>query len=141
MNIDELKMRIPATIINWADDRIDNMIRTNPQMALPGVYLKRGIKNYIDKQSEHLSKIIEQASMFLLKDGEIDMNGLFCDLMNALQDMPETAFKAGFIRGSIGKGCVRILLPDGPIWNALLGGIDSIKITSDDFKVLKDMLD
>lgn len=140
MSIDDLKNNIPDILKKWADGMVGNLVRSNPRLSAVSVYVKRGIKNYIDRESEAIAKILDNASLFLLEDGRLDADVVFNDMMNVLNTMPETEFRSGIIRGTIGNGIIRITLPDGLIWDALFGETGAIKITSDDFEQLKEIV-
>ena len=140
MSIEDLKNNIPDILKNWADGRIDNLVRSNPRLSTASVYIKRGIKNYIDRESEAITRMLDNASLFLLEDGKLDADAVFNDLMNVLNTMPETEFRTGIVRGTIGNGAVRFLMPDGLFWSILLGDTGAIKLTTDDFSLLRDLV-
>ena len=64
---------------------------------------------------------------------------LFKDMMTMFRDMDETPFGKGFIKGTIGKGVIRLKLPENPIFNLMFGNTGAIKITEADFMELKEL--
>ena len=64
----------------------------------------------------------------------------FEDRMKMLAAMDEVPFGRGIIRGTIGKGVIRIEVPDGPVWGLLFGNTGAIKLTADDFNALRNIV-
>ena len=54
MNITELKEKLLESVDVWADARIDDMVKANPMLAIPSVYMKRAAHNIISKNKEQL---------------------------------------------------------------------------------------
>lgn len=121
-SITEIKDKMADSLLLWIDDRIDTLVEANPKLKVASVYLKRGAKNYIAKERDNLNTMIDNASLFLCdENGNIDADMLFNDLIVMFREMDEMPFGKGFIRGTIGKGNIRIALPDNPVSNILFG--------------------
>lgn len=139
--IQELKEKAPDMLKAWVDSRIDNLTRNNPSLAVTSTYLKRGARNYIDRETGKLGTIIDDAALFLVgDDGRLDINTVFADMMKMLAAMDEVPFGRGIIRGTIGKGVIRVEVPDGPVWGLLFGNTGAIKLTADDFNALRNIV-
>ena len=41
MKIEELKEKLLASVGLWADARIDDLVKGNPMLAIPSLYMKR----------------------------------------------------------------------------------------------------
>ncbi len=137
----EFKDRLMSSLEAWAESRIDDFSANNPRMAIASVYMKRGVKNYLNRESDRIGNMINDAALFLCDEsGHIDTEMLFDDLMSVFKEMEEIPFGKGFIRGTLGKGVIRFQLPDNPITGILFGESQSIKITSRDFLELKEIL-
>ena len=135
--IAELKEKAPDILKEWVDGRIDNLARTNPKLAPVSVYLRRGAHNYINRWSDRIGGILDEASMFLVgEDGKFDISTAFSDMLKMLSSMDEVPFGSGLMRGTIGKGAVRFEIPDGLLWSMIFGDTGAIKLTQDDFRAL-----
>ena len=66
MNITELKEKLLTSVDLWADARIDDMIKGNPMLAIPSVYMKRAAHNIISINKEKLGKTIDNAALFIV---------------------------------------------------------------------------
>lgn len=141
MNIPELKEKLLASLDLWADARISDMVKENPALAIPSVYMKRAAHNVIAKNKESWGKSIDNATLFIAdEDGNIDANTIFSDLMQMLENISNYEFDLGFIKGRINDGAVSIDLPDNIITTILFGSKKSISFTKSDFEELKSLI-
>ena len=60
--------------------------------------------------------------------------------MVIFRDMDEIPFSLGLTAGTIGKGVIRIQIPDNIFTNILFGNMGSIKVTESDIKDLFDLI-
>lgn len=140
-NITELKDKFIDSMQLWADDRIDDFVANNPKLKVASVYLKRGAKNFLAKQKEGMGNMIDNAALFICdENGNVDADLLFNDMLAMFREMEEIPFGKGLIRGSIGKGVVRLTLPDNPLTNILFGDTGAIRITDTDLIELKKLI-
>ena len=138
MNIPELKEKLLTSLDLWADARISDMVKDNPALAIPSVYMKRAAHNVIAKNKESWGKSIDNATLFIAdEDGNIDADTIFSDLMQMLENISNYEFDLGFIKGRINNGAVSIDLPDNIITTILFGSKKSISFTKSDFEELK----
>lgn len=141
MNVTELKEKLLTSLDLWADARISDMVRENPALAIPSVYMKRASHNIIAKHKDSWGKSIENATLFIAdENGNIDADTIFSDLMQMLENISNYEFDLGFIKGRIDGGVLSIDLPDNIITTILFGSKKSISFTKDDFDELKSLV-
>lgn len=141
MNIPELKEKLLTSLDLWAEARISDMVKDNPALAIPSVYMKRAAHNVIAKNKESWGKSIDNATLFIAdEDGNIDADTIFSDLMQMLENISNYEFDLGFIKGRIDGGALVIDLPDNIITTILFGSKKSISFTKSDFEELKSLI-
>ena len=141
MNVTELKDKLLTSLDLWADARISDMVKDNPALAIPSVYMKRASHNIIAKNKDSWGKSIDNATLFIAdEDGNIDADTIFTDLMQMLESISNYEFDLGFIKGRIDGGTLSIDLPDNIITNILFGSKKSISFTKTDFDELKSLI-
>ena len=141
MNVTELKEKLLTSLDLWADARISDMVKGNPALAIPSVYMKRASHNIIAKNKDSLGKSIDNATLFIAdENGNIDADTIFTDLMQMLESISNYEFDLGFVNGRIDGGILTIDLPDNIITNILFGSKKSISFTKTDFEELKSLI-
>nr|DAG34333.1 MAG TPA: hypothetical protein [Caudoviricetes sp.] len=141
MNITELKEKLLESVDVWADARIDDMVKANPMLAIPSVYMKRAAHNIISKNKDKWDKSIDNATLFLAdENGNIDADTIFSDMMQMLKSVNDYHFDFGFIHGHIDNGTISVDLPDNIATAILFGSKRSINFTEEDFVELKDLI-
>lgn len=141
MNLTQLKEKFLSSVDIWADSRIDDMVKGNPMLAIPSVYMKRATHNLISKNRENWGKLIDNATLFITDEkGEIDTDTIFIDMIQMLKSVKEQPFDLGIIHGHIANGIVYIDLPDNIVTTILFGSKKSITLTEEDFAELKDLI-
>lgn len=141
MNINELKKKLLDSADFWVEQRIDELVERNPKMAVASVYLKRGARNWLAKERDTISKTMDGVAMFIADgEGNVNTETLFDDLINLFTAMDEMPYDYGMVKGTIGKGKIRIDIPDNILTNILFGNSDAITITDDDIKELKELI-
>lgn len=141
MNVTELKEKLLTSLDLWADARISDMVKENPALAIPSVYMKRASHNIIAKHKDSWGKSIDNATLFIAdEEGNIDADTIFSDLMQMLENISNYEFDLGFIKGRIDRGAFSIDLPDNIITTILFGSKKSISFTKDDFEELKSLI-
>lgn len=141
MNITELKEKLLTSIDLWADARISDMVKENPALAIPSVYMKRAAHNIIAKNKDSWGKSIDNATLFIAdEDGNIDADTIFSDLMQMLENISDYKFDLGFIKGRIDDGVIAIDLPDNIVTTILFGSKKSISFAKEDFEELKSLI-
>lgn len=141
MNVTELKEKLLTSLDLWADARISDMVKENPALAIPSVYMKRASHNIIAKHKDSWGKSIDNATLFIAdEDGNIDADTIFSDLMQMLENISNYEFDLGFIKGRIDSGALVIDLPDNIITTILFGSKKSISFTKADFEELRSLV-
>lgn len=141
MNVTELKEKLLTSVDLWADARISDMVKENPALAIPSVYMKRAAHNIIAKNKDSWGKSIDNATLFIAdEDGNIDADTIFSDLMQMLENISNYEFDFGIIKGRIDSGALVIDLPDNIITTIFFGSKKSISFTKDDFEELRSLI-
>ena len=141
MNVTELKEKLLTSLDLWADARISEMVKENPTLAIPSVYMKRASHNIIAKNKDIFGKSIDNATLFIAdENGNIDSDTIFTDLIQMLESISNYEFDLGFVKGRIDCGTLSIDLPDNIITNILFGSKKSISFTKTDFEELKSLI-
>jgi hypothetical protein len=141
MNVTELKEKLLTSLDLWADARISDMVKENPALAIPSVYMKRASHNIIAKHKDSWGKSIDNATLFIAdEDGNIDANTIFEDMMQMMENISNYEFDFGFFKGRIDCGTLSIDLPDNIITTILFGSKKSISFTKADFEELKSLI-
>ena len=141
MNVNELKEKLLTSLDLWADARISDMVKENPALSIPSVYMKRASHNIIARHKDSWGKSIDNATLFIAdEDGNIDADTIFSDLMQMLENISNYEFDLGFIKGRIDGGALVIDLPDNIITTILFGSKKSISFTKEDFEELKSLI-
>lgn len=141
MNVTELKEKLLTSLDLWADARISDMVKENPALAIPSVYMKRASHNIIAKHKDSWGKSIDNATLFIAdEDGNIDADTIFSDLMQMLENISNYEFDLGFIKGRIDGGVLSIDLPDNILTTILFGSKKSISFTKNDFEELRSLI-
>ena len=141
MNVTELKEKLLTSLDLWADARISDMVKENPALAIPSVYMKRASHNIIAKNKDSWGKSIDNATLFIAdEDGNIDADTIFSDLMQMLANISNYEFDLGFIKGRIDGGALAIDLPDNIITTILFASKKSISFTKADFEELRSLV-
>lgn len=141
MNVTTLKDKFLDSIDLWLEERVDDLLKGNPSLAIPSIYLKRGCHNIINKYENKISNSIDNVSLFIAdENGNIDANTMFNDAMELFNSIDETNFEIGIVSGVVGKGKVVINIPDNIFTNIMFGSKKSITFNEDDFVELKSLL-
>ena len=141
MNVTELKEKLLTSLDMWADARISDMVKENPALAIPSVYMKRASHNIIAKNKDSWGNSIDNATLFIAdENGNIDANTIFEDIMQLLKAVEDYHFDFGIVHGHISNGAISIDLPDNIATAILFGSKRSINFTEEDFVELKDLV-
>ena len=117
------------------------MVKENPALAIPSLYMKRASHNIIAKNKDKWGKSIDNATLFIAdEDGNIDANTIFEDMMQMFENISNYELDFGFVKGRIDGGTLSIDLPDNIITTILFGSKKSISFTKDDFEELKSLI-
>lgn len=141
LSVQDFKEKMLGNLEVWAESRIDSLAEANPHLRVISVYVKRGLHNYIAKSKGRIGEVVDRAAMFLCdEDGNVNAETLFDDAMSLFRTVPETQVDIPPVNLTVGKGSIRISLPESPFSSLLFGETRSIRITEDDLMELKRML-
>ena len=137
-----MKKKVADAIEEWALEIVDGFTSGNPRMTMTGVYIKNGIRNYRKREEAKWDKMIDDAALFIADEkGEVDMDKVFKDAMQYLNDVEEMPISLGLFDGTIGKGTIKIHIPDNMLMRLLFGENSALILREADFKALKDMME
>lgn len=140
-NAQEAKKQIIDAIEAWALNIVDGFTNGNPKMTVAGVYIKNGIRNYRKKKEVEIGDMIDSTALFIADEkGEVNIDTLFRDLTQMVKDMDEQPFDLGFVKGSLGKGALKINVPDNWFMNMIFGSGNALVIKERDLSELKALM-
>lgn len=141
MKTEELKEKLLTSIDLWADARIDDMVKGNPMLAIPSVYMKRAAHNIIAKEKGKWDRQMDNLALFLGdENGEINADTVFDDLNQMLKSIEDYHFDLGILHGHIDNGTIFIDLPENIVTTLLFGSKKSIGIGESDLTELKNLI-
>lgn len=136
----ELKNKVVSSLDVWGSNLIDSFVADKPKLKPLSVYIKRGLTNGLAKYDNKISKGIDNAMLFIGdKDGNYDTSKVFDDVMAMFKDMDQTDLDLGPLKATIGKGIIKIKIPDNMFTSMLFGDTGAIKITESDLTELKNL--
>lgn len=136
-----MKKKVADSIEEWALEIVDGFTSGNPRMTMTGVYIKNGIRNYRKREEAKWGKMIDDAALFIADEkGEVDMDKVFKDAMQYLNDVEEMPISLGLFDGTIGKGTIKIHIPDNMLMRLLFGENSALILREADFKALKSLM-
>jgi hypothetical protein len=137
-----IKKKVADAIEEWALEIVDGFTSGNPRMTMTGVYIKNGIRNYRKREEAKWDKMIDDAALFIADEkGEVDMDKVFKDAMQYLNDVEEMPISLGLFNGSIGKGTIKIHIPDNMLMRIMFGDNAALVLGESDFLALKELID
>lgn len=135
------KKKIADAIEEWALEIVDGFTSGNPRMTMTGVYIKNGIRNYRKREEAKWDKMIDDAALFIADEkGEVDMDKVYKDAMQFLHDVDEMPISLGLFDGTIGKGAIKIHIPDNMLMRIVFGDNAALVLKEDDFLALKELI-
>lgn len=136
----ELKNKVVSSLDAWGNNLIDSFVADKPKLKPLSVYIKRGLTNGLAKYDNKISKGIDNAMLFIGdKDGNYDTSKVFDDVMAMFKDMDQTDLDLGPLKTTIGKGVIKIKIPDNMFTSMLFGDTGAIRITESDLTELKNL--
>lgn len=137
-NAHEAKKQIIDAFEEWAIAIVDSFTANNPKMAVAGLYVKNGIRNYRKKKECEIGKMIDDAELFIADEhGDVNVNKLFCDITQFMKDADDVHVDLGFTDAVINKGVLKINIPDNWFTNMIFGSGNALVIKESDIADLK----
>lgn len=136
----ELKSKIVDSIDVWGKNLIDSFVSDKPKLKPLSVYMKRGLTNGLARYDNKITKSVDNIMLFITDEkGNYDTAKVFDDAMSMFKDMDEMNFNIGPLSGIIGKGVIKIKIPDSMFTSFFFGNTGAIKITESDLTELKNL--
>lgn len=123
-------------IKTWVEMKIDALAAGNPQMVIFAPRIKKGIYNLI---KQNIGKIEPIMPFLTDEDGNIDIGDMRSEVIDIFEGMPSGEYQMGAFRIVTDKASVKIEVPDGVLWQILLGDIKSVKFGTKDVEDLIDL--
>lgn len=140
-NAHEAKKQIIDAFEEWAIAIVDSFTANNPKMAVAGLYVKNGIRNYRKKKECEIGKMIDDAALFIADEHcEVNVNKLFCDITQFMKDADDVRIDLGFTDVVIDKGVIKINIPNNWFMNMIFGSGNALVIKESDIADLKELI-
>lgn len=137
-DISKFKNAVITAIEKWSDGMIDKMF---PGKVETRAMMKNYVGNLLAQHSSKIEEGIDQAFLFLGdKEGNIDSDSMVDMVCGLLNEMQESEIDFGRMSAKVGKGEVQMIFPDGIISRLLFGDLKGVRITNEDIKQIKNLL-
>ena len=136
----KLKIDLLDNIQEWANYKIDALVTSRPKLKLASTYLKRGVRNWVAKETGRINNTIDNILLFVAdENGNVNTDVLINDLVEMFKAMDVQNVKMGVFDIEYGKGEVKINIPHNPILDMLMGDLGQVKITTEDIMEIKEL--
>lgn len=136
----KLKIDLLDNIQEWANYKIDALVTSRPKLKLASTYLKRGVRNWVAKETGRINNTIDNILLFVAdENGNVNTDVLINDLVEMFKAMDVQNVKMGIFDIEYGKGEVKINIPHNPILDMLMGDLGQVKITTEDILEIKEL--
>lgn len=137
-SISEVKDILLRTLDGWTSDMVDMMGENNASIKNVSIYLKRGIRNMLRENVEELEDMLNNVALFIVDEkGEYDMPKFVDDVAEVVRNMDETKWEIGILSGTLGKGRLRVHIPDNIITRLIFGETGAVCFSVEDLKRMK----
>lgn len=141
MKVSDVSMfqeKVKDSLKAWANNKIDILFPNKPQVR---AIVKNGISNIMCRVNDNINSYIDNLVLFLGdKDGNIDTDSMVDMAVNIFNEMEESSLDLGIVSIRTNRGELFIDLPNNIFLNMLVGNLGSVRLTSEDFKELKNYL-
>lgn len=136
----KLKIDLLDNIQEWANYKIDALVTSRPKLKLASTYLKRGVRNWVAKETGRINNTIDNILLFVAdENGNVNTDILINDLVEMFKAMDVQNIKMGVFDIEYGKGEVKINIPHNPILDMLMGDLGQVKIATEDILEIKEL--
>lgn len=136
----ELKTKIVDALGTWGNNLIDTFVADKPRLKPLSVYMKRGLNNGLARYDRKVQKSVDDVMMFIGdENGNYDMGQVFDDTMEMFKEMDNVDINMGPLVATVGKGVIRVKIPNNVFTSMLFGDTGAIKITESDLLDLKNL--
>lgn len=137
-DINVFKDKVKNSLISWANNKVDILFPNKPQVR---AIVKNGICNIMWRVDKDINSYIDNLVLFLGdKDGNVDTDSMVDMAVNIFNEMEESSLDLGMVSIRTNRGELFIDLPNNIFLNMLVGNLGSVRLTSEDFKELKNYL-
>ena len=134
----KLKDALLRASAQWSEGVIDDLL---PGNATARVLLKNGSKNVFAKIGQKLDGGIEAAFLMLADDrGCVNSDQIVDTLCALLDEMEVKDYSFGPFSAKVGKGAVCIAFPPSIFSDIIMGGLQGVKLTTEDFAKIKNLI-
>ena len=136
----KLKIDLLDNIQEWANYKIDALVTSRPKLKLASTYLKRGVRNWVAKETGRINNIIDNILLFVAdENGNVNTDVLINDLVEMFKAMDVQNVKMGVFDIEYGKGEVKINIPHNPLLDIFVGDLGQVRITCEDIMEIKEL--
>ena len=136
----KLKSDLVVNMEEWACYKIDALVECNPHLKMASTYLKRGVHNWLVRESESIDNMVENAALFISDEkGNINTDVIINDFLEMFKVMDVQKVDMGIFGLEYGKGEIKINIPRNPILDIFMGDLGQIKITCEDILEIKEL--
>lgn len=137
-DLSQFKGEIKSAIQSWGDNKIDSLF---PGKAHTRTLFKNGLSNFLSKKDALINKWLDAGFLFVAgEDGTIDSDIMIDTLASVFEEMDVQKYDLGMVNVTVGKGQAIIDLPHNFLLDMFVGGLGSVKFTSEDIGELKSFL-
>lgn len=136
----KLKIDLLDNIQEWANYKIDALVTSRPKLKLASTYLKRGVRNWVAKETGRINNTIDNILLFVAdENGNVNTDVLINDLVEMFKAMDVQNVKMGVFDIEYGKGEVKINIPHNPLLDIFVGDLGQVRITCEDIMEIKEL--
>ena len=136
----KLKIDLLDNIQEWANYKIDALVTNRPKLKLASTYLKRGVRNWITKETGRINSMMDNVLLFVAdENGNVNTDVLINDLAEMFKAMDVQNVKMGVFDIEYGKGEVKINIPHNPLLDMFVGDLGQVRITCEDIMEIKEL--
>ena len=136
--IGEVREHVLHALDGWTAEMVDMMGEKNPGVKAMSVYLKRGVHNMLEEKSEEVVEMLDDLALFVVdENGNYNLSKFVDDVAEMITGMNETPYELGILKGTIGGGKVRVVIPENFLTKIMFGDTGAVCISMDDLRRMK----
>lgn len=131
-----LKKQVLSGINRWLGYKVDEITSLSPRLSFLNPTLKRGLSNLVTHKIDSFDNLLP---FITDENGNLALGDVFDEGIKMLKEMPVNTSKILNMDIEIGKGHIKLILPDNPWIDALIDK-GSFIIDENDLIQLKELL-
>lgn len=136
--IGEVKEHLLKALDGWTAEMVDMMGEKNPGVKSMSVYLKRGVHNMLHEEAEEVEEMLNNLALFIVdENGNYNLSKFVDDVAEMITGMDEMPYELGILKGTIGGGKVRVVIPENFLTRIMFGDTGAVCISMDDVRRMK----